>query len=179
MNLAACHAESWYKYIIKEKQWDVENGALFLVTGCMKSKQWGITTFDEHSLEGSGALHLSSPFWRQDNYKWRPVIPNVTKTGPTSKDIPKDSLNQCTFIRGYRIMLRDLVYKRLQPTTCVPSDAGSSSEATRVQQPLSTLSNTQDHSSGHACQGQGAQSFSYMARCTTSSTMEYEVCPVV
>jgi len=35
--LAAIHAESWYKSIMEQR--DVPNGALFLVTGCMKSMQ--------------------------------------------------------------------------------------------------------------------------------------------
>lgn len=171
MKLAECHAESWYKYIITGKRWTIENGALFLVTGYMKSKQWGITTFDEPSEVGD-VLHFSSSFWRKDKYKWRPVIPEVTKTGPISRDIPKTALNQCTFIRGYRIMLRQAVYDRLKHTTCVLSDAGSSSEPTRGQQ-SPFMSNAQEQSSD-AATGQ-TQSSPYTTKC---ASMEYEVGPV-
>ena len=82
--LAAIHAESWYKSVMEQR--DVPNGGLWLVTGCMKSKSWGITTFSEPSKPGN-VLQFTSSMLKHSKYYWKPENPNASKVGPVSKDI--------------------------------------------------------------------------------------------
>jgi hypothetical protein len=138
--LAAQQAESWYKHIMAQR--DAPNGALCLVTGCLKTKKWGITTFDQPS-EAHDVI-FTSKFLSPDEYYWKPAIPNVTKIGPVSGDISRELWNQCTFICGYRIMLRQDVYKELEETVGVLADE---EEATSNQQPKWPVPTTHGHSS--------------------------------
>ncbi|KAJ7285279.1 hypothetical protein C8J57DRAFT_970135, partial [Mycena rebaudengoi] len=42
---AAQYAESWYKYVNGVRGRGLANGGLYLITGCEKTKSWGIASF--------------------------------------------------------------------------------------------------------------------------------------
>lgn len=50
--LAAQYAESWYKHIMAER--DAPNGALCLVTGCLKTNKWGIVGNSDGATTAKG-----------------------------------------------------------------------------------------------------------------------------
>ena len=109
--LAALHAENWYKYMVVTRGREAPNGSLYLVTGCIKTKAWGSAVFDRPSAPDD---HLQFTTKRkaqaaQPKYSWNKAGRAFGKIGPTEKDTIPDSdepINQCVFLRGYRIMLR-------------------------------------------------------------------------
>ncbi|KAJ7686067.1 hypothetical protein B0H17DRAFT_907284, partial [Mycena rosella] len=48
---ASEHAESWYKYINGARGRGLANGSLYLVTGCEKSRSWGMAAFQDVTTE--------------------------------------------------------------------------------------------------------------------------------
>ncbi|KAJ7826201.1 hypothetical protein B0H14DRAFT_2368296, partial [Mycena olivaceomarginata] len=42
---AATHAASWYKHIKGARGRELDNGSLYLVTGCEKAESWGMASF--------------------------------------------------------------------------------------------------------------------------------------
>jgi len=162
--MAAQHAVSWYKSI--RKQIDVPNGSLWLVTGCMKSKSWGIAAFSRPDDL------CFIPSWWSNGYYWQPAKPEVARGGPTSKDLPKGLTNQCTFIQGYRIMLREDVHdSNFKPRIGVPSEEGRTSNVIREQLHQTLNPGIHNQSSMDPSSGQSVQGSSYM-----KSDTEFEVC---
>ncbi|KAJ7745732.1 hypothetical protein B0H16DRAFT_971951 [Mycena metata] len=86
---AAFHAESWYKYINGTGGRGLQNGSLYLVTGCEKAHSWGMASFygtsDEFQLK-------FSQMPTSNRYRWR----GVQGSAPS---------NQTTFIHGLSISL--------------------------------------------------------------------------
>ncbi len=82
----------------------------------------------------------------------------------------KGLTNQCTFIQGYRIMLREDVHdSNFKPRIGVPSEEGRTSNVIREQH--QTLNpGIHNQSSMNPC-GQSVQGSSYM-----KSDTEFEVC---
>jgi hypothetical protein len=105
---AARNAKSWYQYVNGPRGRDAENGSLYLITGCDKSKFWGVASFSGVSR----SFNLTfSPTAIEGNtnrpFKWEHASPASTKCGPVPPeyfdgDLPQ---NQCTFIRGFKIAL--------------------------------------------------------------------------
>ena len=118
------NAAAWYQFATgPELGRAIENGSLYLITGCDKSPAWGVASYYHPS---SGA-RVSCEFigtalgdgyprgyrWkdyspatvrvsRQDprrstSARYGPGIPNILDPGPTC--------NQCVFVRGFRISL--------------------------------------------------------------------------
>lgn len=106
---AVRNAGNWYKYAKGPRGRNVENGAIYLVTGCDKSKSWGVASFSgvpasfnlnfvPATAEGGNANITST--WEHTSFA-------STNSGPTpveyfDGDRPR---NQCTFIRGFKISL--------------------------------------------------------------------------
>ena len=91
----------------------VPNGSLYLITGCIKARSWGIAVFDRpsatedylHFISNEGSNNMQTSRLK---CSWIKSGPALSKSGPSPKDmIPgsDDQMNQCLFLRGYRIML--------------------------------------------------------------------------
>jgi hypothetical protein len=136
---AARHAVSWYEYMLNAGM-DVSNGSLYFVTECTKSTDWGIAVFYAQSMPYD---HLQFIF-DQESYQWRrrggKVEARVGSKSTDNFDSDTEEPNQCVFLRGYKIMLRQDVWDQLTGAIVVTSEeAQSSSSITR------TISNASSH----------------------------------
>lgn len=105
---AAQHATSWYKYVNGPRGRDAENGSIYLVTGCDKSRSWGVASFSDVS-SSFNLTFIPSPDGGNTDYTfaWERASFASTNAGPIpieyfDGDQPQ---NQCTFIRGFKISL--------------------------------------------------------------------------
>ncbi|KAJ7743772.1 hypothetical protein B0H16DRAFT_997199 [Mycena metata] len=104
----ATHAESWYKHINGARGRGLQNGSLYLVTGCEKAYSWGMASFystnNEFQLEFRATPRADSSI----RYQWGGIHgcrdPSQHKSYDPSpkRNIP---LNQTTFIHGLSISL--------------------------------------------------------------------------
>lgn len=107
--LAARHALNWYKYILTDRAIDARNGSLLIVSGYIKSRNWGIAVFDRTSAS-EDYLHFiadeNSTGYQSPNYRWSNSGPALARVGADSRDQDGEP-NQCIFLRGYQIALPD------------------------------------------------------------------------
>ncbi|KIL57964.1 hypothetical protein M378DRAFT_355984 [Amanita muscaria Koide BX008] len=111
--LASSNGEEWYKYTIRTRGKDISNGSLYLVTSGTKCRQWGIAVFDKPctpreslSFVQNKCLFGTPP----TKYSWKGSSIFTTKVAPSTQG---DSLNQCVFMHGYKITLRQDVFDNL------------------------------------------------------------------
>ncbi|KAK2459349.1 hypothetical protein APHAL10511_008634, partial [Amanita phalloides] len=121
-DFAARHAENLYRYMIQRGR-DVPNGSLYIITGCIKSESWGIATFDRQSQPDEYLKFISEdvPMGHPGRmsvsgrkYHWEHNGLALANTGPN--DIVSDGvemLNQCTFLRGYKVTLQEDAWEQL------------------------------------------------------------------
>lgn len=125
---AARHAESWYKYTTGYKGRKPANGSLYLITGCIKSRTWGIATFYRGPTPGNYLQFISndvppgSASNAQATYRWQKSGRVIARIGPNSEGTCE--LNQCVFLYGYKIMLHQDVWDTLQCPVSDPSREG-------------------------------------------------------
>jgi hypothetical protein len=115
---AVQNAESWYKYANGPRARDAGNGSIYLITGCDKSKSWGVASFSDVSAsfdltfipaaaEGGNTNHTST--WDYAGYA-------STNSGPPIEDFDHHGVrpqNQSTFIRGFKISLSQGLWSTL------------------------------------------------------------------
>ncbi|KJA22651.1 hypothetical protein HYPSUDRAFT_1084056, partial [Hypholoma sublateritium FD-334 SS-4] len=135
----AQNAESWYQYVNSDECGrEANNGDLRLVTGCDKTKAWGMATFSRSSSESIQQV----PFWLNfkphletsgRTYKWETSGSIEGRTGPSVHEIddlrsanePGDVtfINQCLFIRAMSVSLAEHVWERLEKSNSGAIDA--------------------------------------------------------
>ncbi|KAJ7107097.1 hypothetical protein C8R44DRAFT_744959 [Mycena epipterygia] len=129
---AAEHADNWYRYINGDRGRELENGSLYLITGCEKSQSWGIASFQHVADEFSLAFELTTdgddaaPLLQ---HCWQRGTPAFTKN---SAPMPSNGIrprNQTTFIQGFKIALGPGIWARIFGQTEVSEfvDFGSNS----------------------------------------------------
>jgi hypothetical protein len=88
-----------------------KNGSLYLVTGCDKASSWGIASFSIPSSVGTVALRLAANEVAEGSsacsYVWQQYGPAAAHTGPRRRAGERVTQNQCPFIRGFKIMVRN------------------------------------------------------------------------
>ncbi|GLB34403.1 hypothetical protein LshimejAT787_0112870 [Lyophyllum shimeji] len=125
-------AKDRYKFANETLRRGVPNGALYLVTGRDKTNSWMVGAFADKSSTTQASFKLSTSGFCDAratySYSWETSSPAVYRTGPSPPIDSTDTLlrnrasiaqddgifagdapggmNQCVFIRGYRIMLR-------------------------------------------------------------------------
>ncbi|KAF7975594.1 hypothetical protein HWV62_9159 [Athelia sp. TMB] len=107
------NAKSWYNFINGEKGLQAPNGSIYVVTACDKATAWGIATAatndSSHSASfkftavkgvGAGASYLCS---------WSTSSGTVSRHSTESNLGPdmRQPHNQCLFIKGMKVMIRD------------------------------------------------------------------------
>ena len=109
---AARHAIDWYKYMLNKGR-DISNGSLYLVTKCVKSINWGTVVFYAHPIASD---HLRLVFSRDSSRcQWDYCGKVDAREGPESTDIISSDKepNQCVFLSGYKVMLRQDIWNKL------------------------------------------------------------------
>ncbi|KAF8995187.1 hypothetical protein BDQ17DRAFT_1412262 [Cyathus striatus] len=124
-------AESWYRYALKSGR-DIDRHSLYLVTGTLKSRTWGIVTYDTAAPERFSTVVLGkSPDPEGPVYEWIKTGKATTfRTGPvpdattdTQSRLP-DSANQCLFLRGFKISLSEKAWKQIDVQDSILNEHG-------------------------------------------------------
>ncbi|KAJ7043797.1 hypothetical protein C8F04DRAFT_678477 [Mycena alexandri] len=113
---AATHAESWYRYMNITRGRGLENGLLYLVTGCEKVQSWGMASFrgvrDEFQLAFKPTPRANSP----SQYRWSGLYGHQNPAQSNSYDASSTDnapWNQTTFIHGLSISLGAGIWGKL------------------------------------------------------------------
>ena len=121
--IAKQNAENWYKFAIGSCGRKIGNGQIRLVTGCDKTNLWGIATYAD-GLPRSITLAADtaqSPV----EYTWDYQGRVEAKAGPRldeflddagNQEYPRDTRNQCTFLRCFTVSLGDDEWKNMVST---------------------------------------------------------------
>jgi hypothetical protein len=113
------NAESWYRYVNGPRGREAANGSIYLVTGCDKGKSWGTAAFSNVSRSFSLNFNATAVATGNANYiySWEPHSLAVTRAGPPIEDFDDAQdrpLNQCIFIRGFRVTLSQGLWATIQ-----------------------------------------------------------------
>ena len=120
------NAMSWYEFINGELGREAPNGSLYVVTGCDKSTSWGIATV----AEGSSSQALSLQFTAVKigisanyNCSWSTTGGAIVRSSIATDlgEGVEQTQNQCLFVRGYKIMIREGLMAALAKPTNVES----------------------------------------------------------
>ncbi|KAJ6472620.1 hypothetical protein C8R45DRAFT_413449, partial [Mycena sanguinolenta] len=152
---ATTHAESWYTYIQGPRGRAIDNGSLYLVTGCEKASSWGMAFFHSIRNEDTFQAYFRPPQQANSNpqYRWMGVGRFPAQHKHYNRPLPpNDLLNQTVFVHGFSISLSQKISGRLFTTTVVDVDV-----ADIVQ---SQLGNSPGSNSG--AQSQGSSAFSWL-----------------
>ncbi|KIL58041.1 hypothetical protein M378DRAFT_346021 [Amanita muscaria Koide BX008] len=131
-DLAKLHGVEWYKYTMSRGR-SISNVSLYLITSFTKCAQWGIGVFDRPCDPGQGLRFVSSPFgWKGSSGA------AITKVADPKQG---DTANQCVFLRGYKIMIRQDIFDKL-PTRQLATrirGGGGTGFSSRIKKILSPL----------------------------------------
>lgn len=125
------NANSWYTFINLSLGREAPNGSLYIVTGCDKSTAWGIATVGEASSSQSFPLQftaIKATIGASYSCSWSSTCGAVTRSSAPSDLGPNvvQPQNQCLFVRGYKIMVREGIAAKLKPTGRAESIVGHS-----------------------------------------------------
>ncbi|KAF9004231.1 hypothetical protein BDQ17DRAFT_1305004 [Cyathus striatus] len=122
------HALNWYKYARNNCGRDLDRHSLYFITGCMKSKTWGIATFDTSVQNRNSVLVIGkSGDVNKPSYIWkRSGGASSWRSGPlpdpdfvAGNEIQDNTDNQCLFLRGFKIALSEETWDELWDLTGV------------------------------------------------------------
>jgi len=126
------HAKSWYEFVNGTRGMEVANGSLYLVTGCDKASSWGVASFSNKSREGQVSLKFTAVQAAGVSVSWDwqcEEFGSVSiRSGPKriNDDSPRPQ-NQCVFIRGFRVMIREGPFAALGGAVKVEHVGGNTS----------------------------------------------------
>ena len=112
------HAETWISYAISTGR-DIDRNSLYFVTGCTKTGDWGMATFNRSTLWNESSLKLGRSTHPNDpRYIWgRSRGCRMARTGPgpdqeldDERAVPQ---NQTLFIKGYKIAFSEDAWTRI------------------------------------------------------------------
>ena len=105
------NGESWYDFVNGTLRIGALNGSLYLVTGCDKSTTWGIAAVSNGSSSNTIALRFTAAQSVQASasyaYSWETHCPAFVRTGPDLCEDESLPQNQCLFVRGLKIRVRE------------------------------------------------------------------------
>ncbi|KAJ7603707.1 hypothetical protein DFH06DRAFT_328593 [Mycena polygramma] len=114
---AAKYADSWYEYINGPRGRGLMNGDLYLVTGCEKTRSWGMASY--HTVDEQFRLFFKPTTVAggatYNPYCWCGIHGQTNPSRRKSHDPPftNDPGNQTTFIHGWSISLPTGLWGRL------------------------------------------------------------------
>ncbi|TRM63631.1 hypothetical protein BD626DRAFT_494914 [Schizophyllum amplum] len=114
------HGISWYKYALN-CGWQFDNGELYLVTGVDKAPIWGALAFCNSQRSHNVSFRLATTMTNSGlshEYLWQHLAGQSARQGPDAAaalfdDNAAPVENQCVFLRGFRIMVRDEPWMRM------------------------------------------------------------------
>ncbi|KZP23008.1 hypothetical protein FIBSPDRAFT_858946 [Athelia psychrophila] len=116
------HALSWYEFINDRLGRQAPNGSLYVVTGCDRSTTWGISTIGEELSVESGAGYSCSWSTRSGAIVRRSTAWCPDEGAEQPENRVESPQNQCLFIRGFKIRVRErLSDAPMDPTAVEPS----------------------------------------------------------
>lgn len=105
------NAVLWYEFINGTLGLEAPNGSVYCVTGCDKSTTWGIAAVSHGSSSNSLALRFTAAQLVEASatytYSWETHCPAFVRAGPDFSDERELPQNQCLFLRGFKIMVRE------------------------------------------------------------------------
>jgi len=109
------NAVRWYQYVNGPLGRQATNGSIYLITGCDKSNSWGVASFSTRSEEhGVSLIFTAAGTAANYAYSWETVSPVAVRTGPKRGDgIHGVVKNQCVFLRGFKLALRESYWAKL------------------------------------------------------------------
>jgi hypothetical protein len=127
------HGASWYEFVNGTLRRGVANGSLYFVTGCDKASSWGVASFSNTSTEGEVSLTFKNAQVGGGGvsfeWQWETYSPAAVRTGPELAEGERNPhQNQCVFIRGYKVAVRDNPIAKLMGAVKVSSVVKSKPE---------------------------------------------------
>ncbi|KAJ7841296.1 hypothetical protein B0H13DRAFT_1649247 [Mycena leptocephala] len=112
---AAKYAESWYRYLNRERGRGLANGSLYLITGWEKSQSGGMASFQNISPETSFQLSFVPTTDAENgyNYRFKKGTPAFTKHFASHSHGEQAPPNQTTFLHGFSISLGEALWWKL------------------------------------------------------------------
>ncbi|KZP18196.1 hypothetical protein FIBSPDRAFT_745741 [Athelia psychrophila] len=164
------NAKSWYNFINGELGLEAPNGSLYLVSGCDKSRTWGIASVSQGSSSNMIALRFTAAKTVQASvsytFSWQTDCSTFARAGPDLSDDNPLPQNQCLFVRGLKIRVRDnAVMRQMRGAVKVEStedmESSSLSSAKRSNSFPGTSSSRQPSptSTSSSCSSAGYQDF--------------------
>ncbi|KZP19478.1 hypothetical protein FIBSPDRAFT_561886 [Athelia psychrophila] len=128
---AITHALSWYEFINVELGREAPNGSLYVVTGCDRSTAWGIATVEKYSSSGSLSLQFTAikgQLSASYSCSWSTTPGAVSRHSIAAEDFAlgpdvKQPQNQCLFVRGYKVMVREGLMALQSPSELVAAES--------------------------------------------------------
>jgi hypothetical protein len=129
-DIALRNGSAWYDHVNGASGFNrmTVNGSLYLVTGCDKSSSWGVASFSSASGQCEISLTFSACQVIEGNvsvaYSWeRPGTVAVRESQRCNVDVAPRKKNQCSFIRGFKITVREGPLSKLKnPVKVSPID---------------------------------------------------------
>jgi hypothetical protein len=123
LRYAAQNGMSWYRFVNGPLGRRVQNGSLYVVTGCDKSPAWGVASYSIPLGDTKFCLKFMTVGSGEDStsleYRWEGCHSAAVRTGRQQVRSSEATLgsgepqartnmtfNQCAFIRGYRISVQ-------------------------------------------------------------------------
>ncbi|KII91510.1 hypothetical protein PLICRDRAFT_38277 [Plicaturopsis crispa FD-325 SS-3] len=121
------NAVSWYRYARGELGRDAPPGSLYLITGCDKTDTWATASFSDAARSSSAFINFKTIGAAEGsaslNYQWE-----VQNGETTRMSIPNALQNQCVFLRGFKVTVREGLLGKLSwdraKVAPIPGDPG-------------------------------------------------------
>jgi hypothetical protein len=116
---------SWYKYANEERGRMAPNGSLYVVTGCDKANTWGLASWSCCSEGGEISLAFTlkqSEAGASFSYSHESCTTATVRVGPIT---PSQKTNQCVFLRGFKVAVREEPLARVRGSVSLTSIIGS------------------------------------------------------
>jgi hypothetical protein len=101
----------WYQFVNGTLGCEAPNGSLYLVTGCDKCTTWGIASVACTSETNAISLKFTAARVAEASatykYSWETHCPATVRIGPELCDGAERLQNQCVFMRGFKLTVRE------------------------------------------------------------------------
>ncbi|KAF8986839.1 hypothetical protein BDQ17DRAFT_1436010 [Cyathus striatus] len=174
------NAENWYRYAL-QLGYAVNRHSLYLVSGCMKSKAWGVATFCGKATSRHKNTPVIGQSYHTDDpaYIWkRSGMGGKCRTGPLPRDpgildtetrLP-DRENQCLFLRGFKISLSETAWQDIHPLSVMSTNKSKLSADSKSSEKSSDSSGSTQHANNTASQEYKNSMFNLYQKRITGAT---------